>query len=157
MSKRITNIVMIVCLLGTLASCSEKRLVERRFEGLWEIQLYSQRDYLYWYDTCGYMDQILYFNLDRHECRLPEVERETLEERAKENYVGIWSVSKADTQWTITIKPRKHPLQGVFNISFYKDTVIDSYNRETVRYFMNLKNEDWDIDCKKTGLILHTW
>lgn len=157
MSRRITFTTMIVCLLCTLFACGEKRKIERRIDGLWEVHLSSQRDYLYWYDTCGYLGQIMLFDMDQHECRLPGVEGETMEERAKENYKGSWFISRVDTQWTITITPRKHPLQGVFNISFYKDTVIDSYNRETVRYFMNLKNEDWDIECEKSGIIINTW
>ena len=94
--------------------------------------------------------------MDQHECALPGFE-ETLEERAKENYKGRWSVNKIDSQWMMTINPKKHPLQGVFNISFYKDTVFDSHNRKEIRYFMNLKNEEWNIECKKSGIIINTW
>jgi len=156
MSKRILNILMFACALTTILACSEKRKIEHKIDGLWEIQLSSQKDYLYWYDTCRYMDQILFFNLDQHECSLPSVE-ETLEERAKENYKGNWSINKTDSQWTITINPRKHPLQGLFHISFYKDTVFDSNNNEEIRYFMNLKNEKWSIECKKSGMINNPW
>ena len=47
----------------------------------------------------------------------------------------------------------EHRIEG----SFYKDTILDSYNRETIQYFMNLKNDEWDIKCKKTGIILDVW
>lgn len=156
MSKRILNMITLVCLLVTLSACSEKQQIEQRIDGLWEIQLSSQRDYLYWYDTCGFIGQILFFDQDRHECSLPGVE-ETLEERAKEYYKGSWFIDKTESKWLITINPRKHPLQGVFNISFYKDTIFDSEKNEEIRYFMNLKNEEWDIVCKKSGIITNTW
>lgn len=156
MSKRILNMITLVCLLVTLFACSEKHKIEHRIDGLWEVQLSSQSEYQYWYDTCGYMDQILFFDIDQHECSLPNI-NETLEESAKENHKGSWSINKTDSQWIITINPRKNPLQGVFNISFYKDTIFDSNNREEIQYFMNLKNEEWDILCKKSGIITNTW
>jgi len=130
--------------------------MERRIEGLWEVQLYSQRDYEYWYDSCGFMNQILFFDIEQNKCSLPDI-NETLAERANENYKGRWSIDKINSCWTLTINPRKHPLQGVFNISFYKDTVLTADNQETIRYFMNLKNEKWDIVCKKSGIILNVW
>ena len=157
MFRKLLNTALLICLLLLLLSCSEKRRIERRIDGLWEISLPSQRDYLYWYDTCGFIGQILYFDVDQHKCSLPGIE-ETLAERANENYKGSWYISRTNSQWTLTINPRNHPLQGVFNISFYKDTVFDSYyNREIIRYFMNLKNEKWDIICKKSGIILNAW
>lgn len=156
MSKRILNILMYTCALTTIFSCSEKREIEHRIDGLWEVQLSSEEDYLYWYDTCGYIDQVLFFDLDQHDCTLPSV-AETLEERAKENYKGEWSINKTDSHWTITINPRKHPLQGLFHISFYKDTVFDSDNSEKIRYFMKLENERWSIECIKCGMINNPW
>ena len=157
MSERTFNTATIVCLLSTFFACGEKQQIERRIDGLWEIQLSSQQDYRYWYDTCGFIGQILFFDMDLHECSLPGVE-ETLEERANENYKGSWSIEKINSQWTLTVNPRKHPLQGVFNISFYKDTVFDSYyNRESIQYFMNLRNKEWNIVCKKSGIIINTW
>lgn len=140
----------------TLYACSEKHRVEQRIDGLWEVYLPSQGDCRYWYDTCGFIGQILFFDMEQYNCTLPGVE-ETLEERADENYKGSWSVNKINSQWILTITPRKHPLQGVFNISFYKDTVLDTDNRETIQYFMKLKNEEWDIVCKKSGIILNVW
>lgn len=156
MSIRIKNIAISVCILIILSSCSGKQQIEHRIDGLWEIQLYSQRDYLYWYDTCGFIGQIMFFDQDQHECSLPGVV-ETLEERAKNNYKGSWFINKTDTHWTITINPRKHPLQGVFHITFYKDTIFDSNNCKTIQYFMNLKNEEWNIVCKKSGIIINAW
>ena len=153
---RIINAAFFVCLLSTLCSCSEKRQIEHRIDGLWEIQLSSQQDYLYWYDTCGFIGQVLFFDQDQHECTLPGVV-ETLEERAKKNYKGSWFINKTDSQWKIKVIPKKHPLQGVFNVAFYKDTVLDSHSREEIHYLMNLKNEKWDIVCKKSGIILNVW
>lgn len=156
MYKRIINTVAVAFALFLLISCSEKRGMEHRVEGLWEVQLYTQRDYEYWYDSCGFMTQIMYFDIDQFKCSLPDIV-ETLADRANENHKGSWSIDKIDSQWKLTVNPRKHPLQGVFNISFYKDTAFDSYNRETIQYFMNLKNDEWDIVCKKSGIILGVW
>lgn len=157
MSKRIINTVAFACVLTTFLACGEKREIEHRIDGLWEVQLSSQWDYEYWYDSCDFMNQIIFFDRDQHECFLPDVE-ELLEESAKENNKGHWAINQKDSQWTLTITPRKHPLQGVFNISFYKDTVFDSYyNRESIQYFMNLRNKEWNIVCKKSGIIINTW
>ena len=157
MFKRVLNAVTIAFALSSLLSCSEKRGLEHRIEGLWEVQLYSQRDYEYWYDSCGFMNQIMFFDIDQYKCSLPDID-ETLADRANENHKGSWSIGKINSQWTLTINPRKHPLQGVFNISFYKDTVFDSYyNRESIQYFMNLRNKEWNIVCKKSGIIINTW
>lgn len=117
MFKRVLNAVTIAFALSSLLSCSEKRGLEHRIEGLWEVQLYSQRDYEYWYDSCGFMNQIMFFDIDQYKCSLPDID-ETLADRANENHKGSWSIGKINSQWTLTINPRKHPLQGVFNISF---------------------------------------
>ena len=156
MFRKVLNAVAIVVVLSSILSCDERHGMERRIEGLWEVQLYSQRDYEYWYDSCGFMNQILFFDIEQNKCSLPDI-NETLAERANENYKGRWSIDKINSCWTLTINPRKHPLQGVFNISFYKDTVLTADNQETIRYFMNLKNEKWDIVCKKSGIILNVW
>lgn len=157
MSKRILNTVAFACVLTTFLACGEKREIEHRIDGLWEVQLYSQRDYEFWYDSCGFMNQIMFFDIDQYKCSLPDID-ETLADRANENHKGSWSIEKINSQWTLTVKPRKHPLQGVFNISFYKDTVFDSYyNRESIQYFMNLRNKEWNIVCKKSGIIINTW
>ena len=140
----------------SLSSCGKKNEIEHRIDGLWEVCLPSQSDYEYWYDSCRFIGQIIFFDMAKHECYLPGVE-ETMEERAKANYKGSWSISKADSRWTMTINPRKHPIQGLFYISFYKDTVCNSFNHEEIHYFLNIKNEEWDIVCKKSGMLTNTW
>lgn len=156
MSKRILNMLSIACTLATLLSCNEKHRIECRIDGLWEIQLSSQEDYSYWYDSCAFMNEIFFFDIDKHVCSLPDVE-EPLTERAKENYKGYWEINKMDSQWVMTIIPRKHPLQGDFSISFYKDTIHDSHNHEKINYYMKMENEEWNIVCKKSGIILSEW
>ena len=87
MFKRIINTVAVAFALFPLLSCSEKRGMEHRVEGLWEVQLYTQRDYEYWYDSCGFMTQIMYFDIDQYKCSLPDID-ETLADRANENHKG---------------------------------------------------------------------
>ncbi len=153
------KIMFYICLLYwicSISSCSERESVEYKVDGLWEVVFATQEEINVWYDSIKFMDQIFFFDGDNHECSLPEV-METFEKRVRENHRGHWFVNKKDSLWTITLSPKHHILEGVYNLSFFKDTVHEYYGNTEVRYFMRLKNEEWDILCRKGGIILNPW
>ena len=156
MWRKILNIIWFIYVIATLTACNEKNNIEQRIDGLWEAQLSSLQDYVYWYDSCNFLGQTFFFDMDMHECSLPSVV-ESLEESSKENYVGQWCVYKNGSQWVMAIKPKQNILRGVYNISFYKDIITNSNGDSEIGYFMRLQNEKWDIKCKKTGILINTW
>lgn len=157
MQRIIFSFFLILVLSIVVSSCSKKRSIEERIDGLWEVQFHSQEEAIRWYDSCKFMDNTIFFSIDDYVCSMPGV-WETIEDRNKENHKGHWFVSDRDSLWTITIEPQCHILRGEYNISFYKDSVIGNwYGEREIAYFMRLENKEWNLVCKKVGIIINTW
>ena len=150
-------IVIILFLLTINISC-QRRQIERRIDGIWETVFYRLVRPRSWFDSNHFMDGHLYFSSDKYQCTVPRDSRENLSDSYLELNTGSWNIIKHDTSWMLYITTKSGKLTGSYYVTFLKDTVYNPYsNNNELAYLMLLRNQEWNILCRKVGIIDEKW